>query len=271
MGAWVCKWEPGVLGSCIWARASSAHKTVLALCLKVIDLDFCAVVGYPPFSALWLHSSHVRDKALGSEAATVCVSWWKLPKDGANFGSCFSLTYLCFTHFLAFHITVIKIHFSGCSSPVPVTENPLVTSHICKKITSAVPKYVGKKKESLGLNQFSLFTVRWLQSLLFLAGHPPFFFSRITEVHKDFPQSEIHKGTVRDWGNGPHSQLPWGWFIFCFMCDGHQSAPEKNKRVHTSLALLGCYNGSLCEMKQSICLSAGTCTLFCFSWAQAGA
>lgn len=56
-------------------------------------------------------------------------------------------------------------------------------------------------------------------------------------------KSQIHKETVRDRGNGLHSHLPWGWLIFCFMCDGHQSAPGKTKCVHTSLARLGCYSG----------------------------
>lgn len=40
--------------------------------------------------------------------------------------------------------------------------------------------------------------------------------------------------------------------------NGPQSVPEKKKSVHTSLALLGCCSGSQHELKQTVCLSAGT-------------
>lgn len=124
-GAWVSKREPGMLGPCIRVRASLTQRTVLAPCLGVINLDCSAAVGYPPFSALGLcSSSHMRDKALESGAATVRGSWWKLPKERGKFWIlCFSLTYLCFTDFEIFPI--IKIHLSDYSSNSFSGQSPL--------------------------------------------------------------------------------------------------------------------------------------------------
>lgn len=222
MGAWVGKWEPGLPGAHIWARASSAHRTVLALYLGVIDFDSSAFVGHPPFSALCLHSSHVRDKALGSEADTVCVSWWQLSKEGASFGSSVSPSlHLCFTHLLDFPETVIKIHPSDGSSLVLATESPLVARHLCKKLLQP-DQNIWEKENHLVLTSSPCSQWADYRAFSWQKEKESLFFARIIEVHEDFPQiSEIHKGTPRDRGNDPHSHLPRGWFIFCFMCDGH--------------------------------------------------
>ena len=49
-----------------------------------------------------------------------------------------------------------------------------------------------------------------------------------------------YEGTVMDRCNGPNSHLPWGCFCSAARVNGPQSVPEKNKSVHSSLALLGC-------------------------------
>lgn len=145
-----------------------------------------------------------------------------IAKGGGKFWIlCFSLTYLCFTHLLDFPETVIKIHPSDGSSPVLATESPLVARHLCKKLLQP-DQNIWEKENHLVLTSSPCSQWADYRAFSWQKEKESLFFARIIEVHEDFPQiSEIHKGTPRDRGNDPHSHLPRGWFIFCFMCDGH--------------------------------------------------
>lgn len=124
MGVRVGKWESGVLGARLWARASSAHRTALDLCLEVIDLDSSAAVEYPPFSAPACSAPMRETKHWGLKQLLFVSAVGNYQRRGKFWILCFSLTYFCFTHFLVFPTTVIKIHLSDQLQPNSSNREP---------------------------------------------------------------------------------------------------------------------------------------------------
>lgn len=226
MGARVRKWGPGVLGARFWARASSAHRTALAPCLGWPWFHCCC--GVASFFCSLPPQLPCERQSTGVWSSCCLCYLVEIAKGGGKFWIlCFSLTYLRFTHFLVFPIPIIKIHLSNQLQPSSSNRESFSCQSPLQRNYFSHTKICGQNKNHLVLTSSPC--SQWDDYRAFSSWQSiPLFFSRIIEVHEDFPQrGEIHKGTVRDRGNGLHTHLPWGWFVFSFMCDGPQSAPEK--------------------------------------------